>query len=396
AKNAMVKEENCYLVEGYTDVIAMHQAGVENVVASSGTSLTEGQIRLIKRFTSNITILYDGDKAGIKASFRGIDMILKEGLNVRVATFPDGDDPDSFAKKHSSDEIVSYVRDNAKDFIRYKTSLLLEEVGQDPIKRAGLIKNIVESIALIPDAIKRSVFIQDCAQIMQIAESVLLVELNKSLLSFKQKPIADKDEVQPEPLPSVEPQSLDDGFTTQHIERELIRLLIAYGEYGISVNIIGEDQLVKTEEVAVADYIIGIIEEDKIQFHSELYQLMYNEYVGLLNEKAMFEESEFTQHGNEDVRREAADIFTPKYQLSENWMKKHGVYSEKEEERLAITVKDCLFRLKLRNVQMRMKVLDEELAEANTDDQVVMLLAEKKRLDFVRAKIADFFGIVAL
>ncbi|MFM2195773.1 MAG: hypothetical protein RL092_1373, partial [Bacteroidota bacterium] len=217
AKNAMVKDDNCYLVEGYTDVIALHQAGVENVVASSGTSLTEGQIRLIKRFTSNITILYDGDKAGIKASFRGIDMILKEGLNARVATFPDGDDPDSFAKKHSSEEITNYIATNAKDFIRYKTSLLLEEVGNDPIKKAGLIKGIVESIALIPDAIKRSVFIQDCAQIMQIGESVLLLELNKILLSNKKG----KEETQTTPAPQdlqqevpVEPTSLDDGFTT--------------------------------------------------------------------------------------------------------------------------------------------------------------------------------------
>jgi DNA primase len=165
AKNAMVKEDNCFLVEGYTDVIALHQAGVENVVASSGTSLTEGQIRLIRRFTQNITILYDGDKAGIKASFRGIDMILKEGLNVRVATFPDGDDPDSYSRKHSSEEIQLYVKDNAKDFIRYKTALLLEEVGNDPIKKAGLIRGIVDSIALIPDAIKRSVFVQDLSLI---------------------------------------------------------------------------------------------------------------------------------------------------------------------------------------------------------------------------------------
>ncbi|MBM3447520.1 MAG: DNA primase [Bacteroidetes bacterium] len=399
AKNAMVKDDNCYLVEGYTDVIALHQAGVENVVASSGTSLTEGQIRLIKRFTSNITILYDGDKAGIKASFRGIDMILKEGLNVRVATFPDGDDPDSFAKKHSSEEITNYIATNAKDFIRYKTSLLLEEVGNDPIKKAGLIKGIVESIGLIPDAIKRSVFIQDCAQIMQIGESVLLLELNKILLSNKKG----KEEISTTPTSSdvqqefpIEPTSLDDGFTTLPIERELIRLLITYGEYGVSINILQEDMTVKAQDISVADYIIGTVEEDKIKFQSELYQLMFNEYVSLVNEKSLFEESEFTQHGNERVRNEAADIFTPKYQLSENWMNKHGVYSEKEEDRLAITIKDCLFRLKLRNVQLRMKSLEMELAEAKSDEEIFMLMAEKKRLDFVRAKIADYFGIIAL
>ncbi|MFM9005400.1 MAG: DNA primase, partial [Flavobacteriales bacterium] len=188
AKNAIVKYDMCYLVEGYTDVVSMHQAGVENVVASSGTSLTEGQIRLIRRYTPIITILYDGDSAGIKASFRGIDMILKEGMNVRVLLFPDGDDPDSFARKHSSDEIQQFIATNARDFISFKTSLLLEDAGNDPVKRAALIRGIVESIALIPDAISRTVYVQECSRLLNMNEQVLLQELNKVIVAnFKKE-----------------------------------------------------------------------------------------------------------------------------------------------------------------------------------------------------------------
>lgn len=181
AKKDIIAKDNCYLVEGYTDVISLHQAGVENVVASSGTSLTEGQIRLISRFTNNITILYDGDAAGLKASFRGIDMILQEGLNVRVVLFPEGEDPDSFAKNNSSADLTKYITDQAQDFIRFKTSVLLKEVGTDPIKRAELIKDIVASISIIPDQIKRSVYIKECSSLLDIQENALINETNKLL-----------------------------------------------------------------------------------------------------------------------------------------------------------------------------------------------------------------------
>ncbi|MEO0404040.1 MAG: DNA primase, partial [Bacteroidota bacterium] len=181
AKNSILKQDQCYLVEGYTDVIALHQAGVENVVASSGTALTEGQIKLIKRYTPNITMLYDGDAAGIKASFRGIDLILSQGMNVKVVLFPDGDDPDSFSRKVSSTELQDYIAKAKKDFLSFKTDILLEDAQGDPIKRAQLIRDIVESIAKIPDGIQRSVYIQECAARMDVEERVLNIELNKLL-----------------------------------------------------------------------------------------------------------------------------------------------------------------------------------------------------------------------
>ena len=179
AKRAIEKERCCYLVEGYTDVLSMHQSGIENVVASSGTALTPGQIRLIHRFTDNITVLYDGDAPGIKASLRGIDLILQEGLNIKVVLLPDGEDPDSFSKSQSAESFRKYIKEHETDFIRFKTQLLLEDAGEDPIKRAAIISNIVESISLIPDAIVRSVYVQECSRLLQIDEQVLLSELNK-------------------------------------------------------------------------------------------------------------------------------------------------------------------------------------------------------------------------
>jgi len=203
AKKSIIQEDVCFLVEGYTDVISMHQAGIENVVASSGTSLTVEQIRQIKRYTQNITILYDGDNAGIKASFRGIDMILEEGMNVKVLLFPDGDDPDSFSKRVSYEELKKFIAENTKDFIAFKTNLLYSEVSHDPIKKANLIKDIVETIAVIPEAINRSVYIKECSRLMELDEQMLLNELNK----IRRKNIADKNKgTQPQHTEEIPPE----------------------------------------------------------------------------------------------------------------------------------------------------------------------------------------------
>lgn len=406
AKNAMVKEDTCFLVEGYTDVIALHQAGVENVVASSGTSLTEGQIRLIRRFTQNITILYDGDKAGIKASFRGIDMILKEGMNVRVATFPDGDDPDSYSRKHSSEEIQLYVNENAKDFIRYKTALLLEEVGNDPIKKAGLIRGIVDSIALIPDAIKRSVFVQDCSQIMGIGESVLFLELNKSLQENLKKGIAKSTKTEDASThvsgdaPAVgtldEPAPVTDGLNAEAQERDFLRILLTYGEYEMPLEIVDEEGKRQVILVSVADYLIGNLEHDFMSLHSEVYSKMLKEYLELVKENQMPNHHNFTSHAEESVRSEAVNVLTTRHTISENWKTKHGILIESEEYIIGKAAKDCLFRMKMRHVQIAAKAVESQLEVETDEDEIMILLAEKKRLDDVRKQLADNFGTVVL
>lgn len=397
AKNAIVKEDNCFLVEGYTDVISLHQAGVENVVASSGTSLTEGQIRLIRRFTQNITILYDGDKAGIKASFRGIDMILKEGLNVRVATFPDGDDPDSFARKHSSEEIQKYIATNAKDFIRYKTSLLLEEVGDDPLKRAGLIRGIVESIALIPDAIKRSVFVQECAQIMKMTESVLLLELNKALRVKTDKsvaqPTAPAAEIPDEFIPE---QIVETRLNADAQERELVRVLLQYGNHGMEIEYYnGDNELVK-EVVAVADYVLAELEADSIELFSPVFGKMLMEYQSEIRDKAFPDIQVFVNHEDEMLRKEASDILANPHQVSDNWKLLHNIEPESEEVLVGKAARDVVYRVKLRHIQLKSVQVQEELELATEESEIAILLTEKKRLDSIRTELAKLFGTIIL
>jgi DNA primase len=398
AKNAIVKHDMCYLVEGYTDVVSMHQAGVENVVASSGTSLTEGQIRLIRRYTPNITILYDGDSAGIKASFRGIDMILKEGMNVRVLLFPDGDDPDSFARKHSSDEIQAFIASNARDFISFKTSLLLEDAGNDPVKRAALIRGIVESIALIPDGISRTVYVQECSRLLNMNEQVLLQELNKVILSNFKK---EKKQDAPVDLPVLDeipadgiPDNTVEEFSIHHQEKDLIRILLHYGERPIDITIINEDGHEEVHPVSVAEYIISNLESDEIVLESSVYANIYTEYVDLIGKEQFPEPTNFTQHSNQDISGESSAILISPYSLSENWQR-HFIYPETEDMHLRKAAKDCVFRLKLKRIQRLILDLQKELEGAVGDDDAYdALLQEKIMLDRARAEISKYFGTV--
>ena len=238
AKSSIIKEENCYLVEGYTDVISLHQAGIENVVSSSGTALTEGQIRLIKRFSKNITILYDGDPAGIKASFRGIDLILKEGLNVHVVMFPEGEDPDSYSNKVSNSELLKYLDENRKDFIQFKAEVLLSETKNDPIKRAETIRSIVHSIAVIPDQIIRNIYIQETSQRFDINEKALINELNKILRNQIKKEHTGYLPEQKQEVVSISDQIPKKGFNElEHQEKDIIRLMLMYGSLGIPLEV---------------------------------------------------------------------------------------------------------------------------------------------------------------
>ena len=398
AKNAIVKHDMCYLVEGYTDVVSMHQAGVENVVASSGTSLTEGQIRLIRRYTPNITILYDGDSAGIKASFRGIDMILKEGMNVRVLLFPDGDDPDSFSRKHSSEEIQAFITSNARDFISFKTSLLLEDAGNDPVKRAGLIRNMVESIALIPDGISRSVYVQECSRLMGMSEQVLLQELNKVIVTnFKKEKKSDI----PEEIPVLDelpadgvPQESLGSFSIEHQEKDLIRILLHYGEKPIDITIVNEDGHEEKHPVSVAEYIISNLESDDIVLESPVYANIYSEYVQLIGKETLPQATDFTQHHDQQISGESSAILISPYSLSDNWQR-HFIYPETEDMQLRKAAKDCVFRLKLKRIQRIIIDLTQELeAAVNDHDKYDALLQEKIMLDKARAEISRYFGTV--
>ena len=262
AKSAIVKEDNCYLVEGYTDVISMHQAGVENVVASSGTALTVDQIKLIGRYTKNITILFDGDAAGIKASFRGIDLILQAGMDVKVVLFPDGEDPDTYSKKVSSEELNTFISKEAKNFITFKTQLLQEEVSNDPSKKAVLIKGIVHSISMIPDHITRAVYVKDCSQLLQISEELLTQEIAKQNRDSARQ--AQPSRYIPEPQRTAPTQKEITHDKAEHQERDIIRFLLSYGETEVvffeEVSEISEagNTKVRTEEYSML-VVVGII-----------------------------------------------------------------------------------------------------------------------------------------
>ncbi len=400
AKNEIVKKDVCYLCEGYTDVVSMHQAGVENVVASSGTSLTEEQIRLIKRYTSNITILYDGDSAGIKASFRGIDMILKEGMNVRIVLFPDGDDPDSFARKHSSTEIQEFLGKTAKDFITFKTSLLIDEAGNDPVKRATLIRNIVDSIALIPDAISRTVYVQQCSRLLNIQEQILLTELNKVIVANYKK--TNKEDIPQAPVIDETPA---DGmpvaaapeFTLYHQEKDFIRLLLTYGDQFVDINIINEDNHEEKISVSVAEYLIANLEQDEIQLETPVYSKIFKEYIELVGTEQIPSTDAFTQHTDNAISTESSNVLVTQYAMSDNWTARHQVYPETEIMLLRKAVKDCIFRLKLRKVQLISKQLMRDIEEAGNDEaKLEPLLREKIYLDKTKAEIAKYFGSVII
>ena len=399
AKNAIVKNDVCYLVEGYTDVVSLNQAGVENSVASSGTSLTEGQIRLIKRYTHNITILYDGDSAGIKASFRGIDMILKEGMNVKVLLFPDGDDPDSFARKHSSEEIQAFIASNAKDFITFKTSLLLEDAGNDPVKRAGLIRGIVDSIALIPDAITRAVYIQECSHLLNIQEAVLLSELNKTLIKSAKKDKRDEapvpliDEVQHTGVPDTGEQVAE--FDLLHQERDFIRLLLTFGEQAIEIIIHDEEGKEERVPISVAEYLIGSLEQDGMILETDTYKKILIEYIEFIGREEFPEVKNFALHQDQNISSETSQVLTSQYHLSDNWYARHSIQQETEKLLLKKAVKDCVFRFKLRRV-MRMSQEVEREMEQNLENEEMLnaLMKEKINLDKTKKEIAKYFGSV--
>tara|TARA_R110001592_G_scaffold46637_3_gene148366 strand:- start:639 stop:2594 length:1956 start_codon:yes stop_codon:yes gene_type:complete len=400
AKKEIIQQDNCYLVEGYTDVISLHQSGVENVVSSSGTSLTEGQIRLIKRFTENITILYDGDAAGLKASFRGIDMILQEGMNVRVVLFPDGEDPDSYAKNHSSEELINYITESAQDFIRFKTSVLLEEVGNDPIKRAELIKEIVASIAVIPDQIKRSIYTQECSSLLDIGEQALINETNKILRKKTSSSHHKSFDDGPPPIEDFYESSSEENKTSTsdkiaHWEQEIIRLLINYGAETITVDVIDENEEAQKQDVLIAVYMLSNINNDGLSFDNPILQDAFNHYVEMVNDDKMPTHQDFINHLNQDISKLAIDVLTSKYEVSENW-KNHGIFVKTEESQMKMAVFNSVFAFKACKVEYLMEEIGAKLKTEKDDTKQILLMTEYQHLKGVQRQLSEKLGRIIL
>ena len=386
AKKAIRDLDNCYLVEGYADVLSVHQAGIENVVASSGTSLTVEQIRLIKRFTENITILYDGDEAGIKASLRGLDMILEEGLNVKIVLFPDGDDPDSFVQKFGSAAFKTHVEESKKDFILFKTSILLKDAGKDPIKRAGIIREVVESIAKIPDGIKASVFVRECSSLLQIEERVLISELNK-IRAAKNKS-SYQSERQPSPNIAPEPDFAEipgsSSDTDEAQEKEIVRLLLNYGH-----ELVHWDGITDTY---IAPYVIGNLTD--VTFEHPLCIRVIDEYKKQLEDGDLPSEQDFIKHSDHQIADLAITMVSSPYVLSENWYAKRKIYVKNESEDLRSTILGGIFHLKKRKVDRILKKIRDEIQAENDADNQAILMKKYLQVKEVEKGISAFLGSV--
>lgn len=410
AKQSIIRQDRCYLVEGYTDVISMHQSGIENVVASSGTALTTDQIRLIHRFTNNITVLYDGDGAGIKASIRGIDMLLEEGMNIKVCLLPDGEDPDSFARKHNATEYQAYINNNEVDFIRFKTNLLMEEAGKDPIKRAELISSIVKSISVIPEEIVRSVYIKECSNLLNMEEKVLLdatvkyieqAVINKEKEAERKKqreeyakrqaeiqktgntpqgnnadagsgtnntsvpaavPVAPAEEGLLPPLPEEMPETFVDNYTSYipvsgnenkvfyEQETNLVKMIIRYGEKIVCYI---EDDNSEEQPITVTEYISSSLKEDDIQFHDPLHRRILKEAESNINRENFIAEKYFIAHPDPEISKIAADMANERYQLSNLYYRTQNIITD--EERLHELVPRLLLEFKISILKEEMK-----------------------------------------
>ena len=396
ARNAIVKNDNCYLVEGYTDVISLHQAGIENAVASSGTSLTTEQVKLIKRYTPNITILYDGDPAGIKASFRGIDMILEQGMNVKIVLFPEGEDPDSFARSHTSSELETFVEKEALDFISFKTRLLMDETKGDPVAKANLIKEIVQTISHIPDAIIRTVYIKECSSVMDMPEQTLMNALNKEIRNkYRKNNFRSGNEE--EPIPEVEDnqeaarQTEPDPFDISEHENEIIRLLLLYGPERVNITEMVEDEMGEMidveREVSVAEFILESLDDDDVVFENKIYNRVVDEMKEKLTTDNIPGEAYFVNHPDEEVSKCIIDLIAEPYELSGNW-ERHKIYVKKENDDLLQTLITTLNNLRTKLISRELKKIGTRLNEVIDDGERFILQQRFLELKKVGIEIA--------
>jgi DNA primase len=388
AKKAIRDLDNCFLVEGYTDVVSLHQSGIENVVASSGTSLTTEQIKLISRFSKNITILYDGDPAGIKASLRGIDMILEEGLNVKVVLFPDGHDPDSYVREVGSTRFTEYVDAAKKDFIVFKTDLLLKDIKNDPIKKADLIKDILESIAKIPDQIKASLFVKECSTLLEMEERILLSELNK----IKIKKIKKENQQEDLSIHTPEEELVHEQPRAEHNnvnqEREIIRILMQYAN---------KDYVDPEHEIdtSIAQHILSEIENASIIFYNEPYASMLDLFKKALDSNFIPDEKFFTQHPEASISNTAAELLSTQYVLSEKW-KEHDIHIPKEENILKKVVDNAMAHLMLKKMMSVLREIQNQFKEVGDEQMQTELLMLYQQTKEQVSQLEKKLGVVVM
>lgn len=380
AKKQIKNLNLCYLVEGYTDVVSLHQSGIENVVASSGTSLTEGQIKLIKRFTDNVTVLYDGDAAGIKASLRGIDLLLEQGMNVRCVRFPEGEDPDSYCKKIGSSNFKQFLEQEVKDFIFFKADLLITSVGNDPIKKTEVLKNLLQSIALIPDALKRSMYIKECSKLVESDEKILIAEINK--IRKIKSPTSQEFNPEIQDLLNTNVSNVQHYVGGDEQEKGLIRLLVQSGHKKFM------------EDATVADFIFKELSEDEqLSINNPLYQKIIEEVKVSIENNLTLDESFFINHSDSEVRQIAADFHSEKYELSPYWGE-NGLFLKTEKENYVRDLQSLFLFLKKFKLEQLIKNNMNDLSQAPDASEAEILIQYHIQLIEVRNKISEILGTI--
>lgn len=395
AKDAIVKEDLCYLVEGNMDAVMMYQNGVKNVVATSGTALTEQQTSMIKRYTRNVTVLYDGDSAGIKATFKAVNIFLEHGLNVRTVLFPDGEDPDSFARKHTMDEFQTFLKENSQNFIIYKTNLLQKKAENDPIKRADLIRDIVHTISLVPDLLERNTYLQECSSILQTSEEVLGKALKKQLFLNR-----DKKNKQEDPQPAIAEQVIPDTPKAEKQEIELnldyaqekaiIEILFKYGNTMTRQEVFGENDALEYKDVLTAAYVVCDIVNDDIRFTDVLFGKIFELYRhSIYDENTVPAIDSFISNEEEQIRNLAAELLIGGREISPLWSEKNISVPDKEsKEVIDRLISDTLLRFKLHKVNAYIKQVNEAIKTTTEPEAMMELVIKHKQFTLIRNKIA--------
>ena len=400
SKGEIVKYDECLLCEGYTDVISMHQSGIQNVVSSSGTSLTKEQVKLVKRYTKNLTILYDGDAAGIKASFRGIDLILEEGMNVKVVLFPDGEDPDSFAKKNSDAELALFIKEQKQDFITFKAQILLKDGENDPLKKSDLIREIVQSVGLIPDQITRSVYVKEIARQFDIEESIIsneLMRLRRNSLSkqfqepeFNQVPLPENDLIKSQE--TTDPTK-EDAFRFKH-EEELMRMMICFGTREIETLALDSNELHKT---SVVELIHQELEQDLLTFEHPLFIKIYDKIIEGLSEKTFYTASYFKRIEDQEIVSFVSNIESREIELSTNWITKFSIFTKSESDDLYSTVMNIIYNFKYKKVENHLLSIKSTISKGDLSDEAILFeLGQQMLYENVKKVISEKLGRIIL
>lgn len=391
SKGEIIKKDECLLCEGYTDVISLFQSGIQNVVSSSGTSLTKEQVRLVKRYTQNLTILFDGDAAGIKASFRGIDLILEEGLNVQVVMFPDGEDPDSYAKTHSNEELAELIEKSKQDFITFKASVLMSGIDDDPIKKSKLIREVVQSVSLIPDQITRSVYVQEIAKKFDMQERTISNELLKILRSKANK--GDRFSSQLETIdsqPKVQNQSslAQKSIKNEEYELDLIRFMILFGSEEVLIPNSENDK-----KCCVIELICNELSKDELKFDNEQYRLIYDMFEKGIEENVLLTASYFKKLEDQNIVSFVSSLESNEIELSYNWIQKYNIYTKSESDNLYKSVMNSIYNFKYHKVdELLLKIKNEIKSSESSDDEMLTLLGEQMSYERIKKMLSDKLG----